>query len=237
MTDNPYAPPPPSPSPYGSGQQQNPYGSGQQQNPYGSGQQQNPYGSGQQQNPYGSAPPQNPYGGAQQNPYGSGPPQNPYGGAQQNPYAPPTHDGAWANPTASQFAPLAERGTRLGASIIDSALYMVVMCVFAVPGAMADSAALLGLGMVAFLGLAIYQMYLISTTGQSLAKAWLGIRIVREDGSPVDFVHGVLLRSWVLAVAGSIIPFVGLVDVLMIFGEERRCLHDHLASTKVIIAQ
>ena len=91
----------------------------------------------------------------------------------------------------------------------------------------------------------IYQWYLISTTGQSLAKKWFRIRIVKTDNTGVDFVSGVLLREWVLGfVAGAIngvIPSAGsivsLVDALMIFGSERRCLHDVIASTKVVIAE
>jgi len=53
------------------------------------------------------------------------------------------------------------------------------------------------------------------------------------------FVHGVLLRQWVMGLLNAI-PFIGniiaLVDPLMIFGDERRCLHDHIAGTKVIVA-
>ena len=34
----------------------------------------------------------------------------------------------------------------------------------------------------------------------------------------------------------GIIPGYGLVDVLFIFGAERRCLHDYIARTKVVEA-
>jgi uncharacterized RDD family membrane protein YckC len=30
------------------------------------------------------------------------------------------------------------------------------------------------------------------------------------------------------------IPLYGLIDVLLIFGSERRCIHDYLAGTKVV---
>jgi uncharacterized RDD family membrane protein YckC len=94
----------------------------------------------------------------------------------------------------------------------------------------------MGLMVLSFM---IYQWYLIATTGQSLAKRWLGIKIVRLDGSPVGFVNGVILRSWVVG-ALSNIPIlgtiIGLVNPLMIFGEERRCLHDHIAGTRVVVA-
>lgn len=206
----------------------------------------NPYASNSpDQNPYG-LPPQNPYaappGSEAANPYASNPPNSGgvpanIGQPAYNPYAPPSAavDTAWANPTPALHQPLAERGTRLGAAIVDGMLY-VVPAIFAGIGFGAELIPLGLLGFVGIFALAIYQWYLISTTGQSLAKKWMGIRIVMEDGSPVDFVHGVLLRSWVIGVANQIIPFFGLVDALMIFGEQRRCLHDHIASTKVIVA-
>lgn len=84
------------------------------------------------------------------------------------------------------------------------------------------------------LSLAIVQCYLIATSGQSIAKRILRMRIVRQDGSPAKFVHGVLLRSWLMTFLTQIIPFIGLVDALLIFGNERRCLHDRIASTDVI---
>jgi uncharacterized RDD family membrane protein YckC len=53
-----------------------------------------------------------------------------------------------------------------------------------------------------------YQWYLISTTGQSLGKRWLGVQIVRVDGSPSGLRHGVILRSWILGALGNV-PGVG----------------------------
>jgi hypothetical protein len=35
----------------------------------------------------------------------------------------------------------------------------------------------------------------------------------------------------------GIIPFYGFVDVLFIFGQERRCLHDLIAGTRVVQGQ
>jgi uncharacterized RDD family membrane protein YckC len=67
----------------------------------------------------------------------------------------------------------------------------------------------------------------------------VGLRVVRLDGTPVDFVSGVVLREWVVFGIGSV-PFIGmlfrLADSVMIFGEDRRCLHDQIAGTKVIPA-
>lgn len=176
-------------------------------------------------------------------------------GSNFNPYAPPTADVDQGRQLGhhDQYV-LAERGTRLGAVLIDGLLAVAA----ALPaGAVLGFTTYAGkstlnrsegevmfYGLLALMGLMvlgfmIYQWYLIATTGQSLAKRWMGIKIVRLDGSPVGFVHGVILRSWVLG-ALSNIPvlgaIVGIVNPLMIFGEERRCLHDHIAGTRVIVA-
>jgi len=102
-------------------------------------------------------------------------------------------------------------------------------------------ALLLGLtavvAMLGLLGLAIYQWVLISRTGQSLGKKWTGIRIELLAGGPVSFTSGVLLRNWVTKLIGMV-PYLGmvfqLVDVLFIFRDDRRCIHDHIAGTRVV---
>jgi uncharacterized RDD family membrane protein YckC len=92
-------------------------------------------------------------------------------------------------------------------------------------------------GCLAMLGIAIYQWILISKTGQSLGKKWTGIRIEKIDGSPVSFTTGVVLRNWVPKIMGAF-PYLGmifhLVDALYIFREDHRCLHDHIAGTRVV---
>lgn len=160
-----------------------------------------------------------------------------------NPYAPPVDNMMTGGDAgAEEMQMLAARSTRLGAAILDGLVLLAAI----VPGAilmgvmgkrdMVVGAIVMGL---AWFGLSVYQWYLISTTGQSLAKRWLGIKIVKVDGSPVDFVSGVILRGWVVGLMGAIPyigSFVGLIDALMIFGAEQRCLHDQIAGTKVIVA-
>ena len=87
--------------------------------------------------------------------------------------------------------------------------------------------------------LTIIQVTLLCKHGQSLGKRWMRVRIVRTDGSAAGFVHVILLRSFVMQLIGAI-PMVGglvgLVDPLLIFREDRRCLHDLIADTKVVEA-
>src|SRR5262249_52126407 len=113
-----------------------------------------------------------------------------------------------------------------------------------------------GARQLAVLPLHILQWALIATRGQTLGKMMIKTRIVRMDGSSVGFVHGVVLRIWVITIpswilvglmltgmdprtllpASVAIGLIGLLDALFIFGESRRCLHDLIAGTRVIQA-
>lgn len=147
---------------------------------------------------------------------------------------------------------LAPRLHRLAAAIVDGLIAMAA----AAPGA-AVVASLgqraqkphhigLGLGMgvlistFALLCLAIIQLYFLCTQGQTIGKKALRIRIVRlDDGSNPGFVGAVLLRTFIPGLIGGV-PCIGwtfaIVDILCIFGEERRCIHDQIAGTIVIEA-
>jgi uncharacterized RDD family membrane protein YckC len=138
---------------------------------------------------------------------------------------------------------LASAGDRLVARIIDGALVCMVSVAVSLPGVVLGNEGLTGgLVSIGMMVLTVYQWFLLSTTGQSLGKKWMKVRVVKLDGSPVDFVSAVLLRSWAmfgLTFVGTMFVIGGalpLIDVLLIFGDERRCLHDHLAGTRVIRA-
>jgi len=146
---------------------------------------------------------------------------------------------------------LASRGDRLRAALID----FVIGLAAATPGflcMLVGVGLLLGgqykdLGVGLFLGgyavalvgrvvLEIYQIVLLSRHGQTIGKRKKGLVIVKyQDGSQVGFVRGWLLRRFVpqliYGLSGS---GLFIADVLVIFGEERRCLHDYLAGTTVV---
>lgn len=84
--------------------------------------------------------------------------------------------------------------------------------------------------------LCIVQLILLSTRGQTIGKKVLGIRIVRLDGSDAGFVHAVLLRVVVMRILNAFTGITWLIDPLLIFREDRRCLHDMIADTTVIDA-
>jgi Predicted membrane protein/domain len=85
----------------------------------------------------------------------------------------------------------------------------------------------------------VVQMALLTLRGQSVGKLVCGTRIVRLNGDRAGFVHAFLLRYLVFNVATGI-PVLGmllaLINPLLIFREDRRCLHDLLAGTAVVDA-
>jgi uncharacterized RDD family membrane protein YckC len=88
------------------------------------------------------------------------------------------------------------------------------------------------------IGLGAVQCVLLSVRGQSVGKLLLGLRIVRcVDHAQAGFIHAFLLRGTVPWMIEQI-PLLGglfwLVDVCFIFGEERRCVHDYIAGTRVV---
>ena len=68
-------------------------------------------------------------------------------------------------------------------------------------------------GLAIFLAYSIWQCVLMSTTGQSLGKKLLNLKVIKSDGSEAGFVGTVLLREVVYMVASAIA--VGIVSNLL----------------------
>ena len=153
---------------------------------------------------------------------------------------------------------LASRGNRFIAALIDQLVATLVVLPFLLLYAM--SLALPAMGYVAplispmclagLLALSIYQIVLLSTTGQSIGKRVMHIRIAwyGHEGDP-GFVGTVFLRVlvplgaiyflWFALFRGSwgdpyLIMILSWINYLPILGQERRCIHDYVAGTKVI---
>lgn len=160
--------------------------------------------------------------------------------SEVNPYAAPQTQGQIPGAYA-----LAGRGTRLGAQVLDSLIGFAVvfpglfLMLAGAPSSTEQRASgLFGFGVlivvVAAVGLAIYQIVLLSTAGQTLGKKLLRIRIIDyQTGENPGFAKAFLLRSVVNGLL-CVVPVYALVDVLFIFGNERRCVHDFIAGTKVV---
>ena len=79
---------------------------------------------------------------------------------------------------------------------------------------------------------------LLHKYGQTIGKRVLNIKIVRKDGSRASLGRIFWLRIVLNGIIGWI-PYLriyGLVDVLFIFSESRRCIHDYIADTIVVTA-
>ncbi len=134
-------------------------------------------------------------------------------------------------------AELASRFQRLRAAIIDVMIYVVALLPFAVfygkPMLGGSLSALVILGIIGWNGV------LLAQRGQTIGKKASGIRIVRTDDSDASFSRLFFMRLILTWVMGSV-PFIGplfsLVNVLFIFREDRRCIHDLICDTKVVVA-
>jgi uncharacterized RDD family membrane protein YckC len=161
-------------------------------------------------------------------------------------YAPPTAHVEDVDAGAQDGTPvLAERGTRLGASIVDGLLLIAIFLLLAwltpwnvwrTDAGVAQEA--LG-ALVAFCIFMLVNGHGLVTRGQTWGKRWLGIRIVGADGGPVPAWRMLGVRYGVGSLIG-IVPITqmiwSLADSLAIFHASRRCLHDRMARTIVVKA-
>ncbi|MEQ1505659.1 MAG: RDD family protein [Myxococcota bacterium] len=80
------------------------------------------------------------------------------------------------------------------------------------------------------------QWFTLASDGTTVGKRSVGIRVVGEDGAPVGFLRAVVIRSFVPGLAGSVtLGLFAVVDLLPIFAGDRRCVHDRLALTQVVL--
>jgi len=150
-------------------------------------------------------------------------------------------------------AELAGLGKRFLGAMADGLINLLSVTpgiIFIVIGAVANSnqrqnrdegtgTILLGIALAALGILIVFaiQVYLLATKSQSIGKLLLGMQIMDyETDEPAGFVKAFVMRAFVNGLIGSV-PYVGivysLVDILFIFGEEHRCIHDQLAGTYV----
>jgi uncharacterized RDD family membrane protein YckC len=167
----------------------------------------------------------------------------------QNPYASPNPGRLAPRSDGSDGAPDASRWIRLGAVLLDGLIGCVcaVPLLFAIPSLLNSSrnnsepspvvmAAFVAMGLLG-LALLVVNLVMLARHGQTLGKRIVNVRIVRADRSRAGLGRIFWLRMVVPGLIGAI-PFVGmlfrLVDPLFIFGEQRRCIHDLIADTRVV---
>jgi uncharacterized RDD family membrane protein YckC len=142
---------------------------------------------------------------------------------------------------------LAGRGERLGAFIIDAIIYLVIVIPMMFVGgyfsgimsgekpAFAEQAMWQAIGFGVFV---IVQGWPLNNDGQTWGKKLLKMRIVDMQGSKPSLGKLLLLRyapSYAIALIpiGGVIYF--LVDSCFVFGAPRRCIHDYIAGTRVVM--
>jgi uncharacterized RDD family membrane protein YckC len=178
-------------------------------------------------------------------------------GAPINPYAPPVADAAAQDTYAAPSAELASLGQRFGGAIVDGLVHACALLPVYLEGNILELLRLAGrsgnplflythtgtAGVVAAaLVLAVLgmQAILLTTRGQSIGKIVAGSRVVLTNGARAPFVNVVVLRLlpvWLIPLIPKANGVLSLVDVLFVFGEQRRCLHDRVAGTKVVRAR
>jgi uncharacterized RDD family membrane protein YckC len=151
---------------------------------------------------------------------------------------------------------LASRWARLGATCLDGLTVGAVVVVAGIGGALlmpmlagrhrdervaTAIAVVAGCGVfLALLALVVWNCVWLKRYGQTVGKRALRIRIVRTSGEPATLGRIFLLRFLPVTLLGAI-PFLGhlltLADLLLIFRDSRKCLHDQFADTIVVKAE
>lgn len=141
---------------------------------------------------------------------------------------------------------LASRGRRLAASFIDGLIILAVTIPLMYitggfdgisSGQQPSFLYTLGIGFIGLVVFVAINFNLLKSAGQTIGKRVMGIKIVTLDGElPVIGDH--LLKRYAVYFLPGQVPVVGgifsIVNILFIFGPQRRCIHDFVAQTKVV---
>jgi uncharacterized RDD family membrane protein YckC len=169
--------------------------------------------------------------------------------ANLNPYAAPAPDAqvGFQPQEPWEESPLAGRGTRFGAALVDGLISLAIMLPLQIqfgmldhfpkikPPTVAETAAWAAGGFALW---AAIHGYFLATRGQTVGKRLFNIQMVNvSDGRPAPIAKLVFARYLPTSLVAQI-PVVGgilnLVGILLIFRDDRRCLHDLIAGTKVV---
>ncbi len=177
-----------------------------------------------------------------------------------NPYSPPpineesSSSSAYAPASLAQTAQLATRSDRLSAVILDVAILLAIMFVFSMviellpiqAGSFKSDTREIALTTLVILTFFLINLHGLATLGQTLGKRAFGIQICdHESHRLAGFYRVVVCRYGFLGLIlafsaafqeqfGSILSWLLFVDILFIFGPQKRCLHDRIAQTKVV---
>ena len=150
----------------------------------------------------------------------------------------------------SAKGPEASRRKRLWATLIDFGLIGAVAGLVTLASGLFETAdaylgkqlplRVIGVLIVSYLALNLWPL---ARSGQTWGKRWLGLRIVAtqtQSDSAVLPVWRLLVRAFTLLLFSALPLFnyslllLHVIDPILIFTRSKRCLHDYLASTRVV---
>lgn len=167
---------------------------------------------------------------------------------KENPYAAPETDPIPTQPFNGQLQ-LATPSERFTGAIIDGLLGLVTIIpiwgafyFLGVIKSMEDFEEL-SFGYDSLLTVLYFALFVaiqwkfLKETGQTIGKKVAKTRIVTMEGNKPK-INDLLFKRYAFVNLISLIPVVGgivsLVDVLLVFKKDRRCLHDMIAGTQVV---
>ena len=161
--------------------------------------------------------------------------------SSDNPFAAPASGAAALTPEPVE-GELASRGSRLAAAFVDGAILGAVFVPIVLVTATTSSRFSDPMPLIVLIGAIILSLLAINgwflhTRGQTLGKMALKIRIVRIDGRSTngwDTIGKRVVPIWAMQMIPLVGSFVSLINILFIFRQDRRCLHDLIAGTEVI---
>lgn len=146
--------------------------------------------------------------------------------------------------------PLAGRGRRLTATLIDMALVPLLSVLLIMMADVLEDAEdyandqwMIWVLLLAIASYLLLNGYGLWRTGQTLGKRVLGIAIVAaHDQAPTPLWKLICLRAlffpvlFLILLAATLSPLALLpvLDQIFIFGKNRRCLHDYVSGTVVV---
>jgi uncharacterized RDD family membrane protein YckC len=147
----------------------------------------------------------------------------------------------------------ATRLSRLGAVLVDGLVgfapvgaILLMLPMLMLRGGTSALLILLALAALVAVAVLITQIVLVARRGQTIGKKVLGIRMITSDGDIPSIWRVFFLRWLPFVVVAAVLEYmlklrgigniVHVVDALLIFQPNRRCLHDLLADTHVIKA-
>ncbi|MEM9826387.1 MAG: RDD family protein [Planctomycetota bacterium] len=175
-----------------------------------------------------------------------------------NPYAAPLSSSAYLDPNQvfANGPVLATLGDRLAGAIIDSLILLPILMaagfglgMLLINGNVPNFGTPIDSFLFEFLTDALFMFifaigfvaingYLLKNRGQTIGKVVMKTRIVSESDSQLVPLGSLIMKRYATIWGLSLLPVVGsfisLINALLIFRQNRKCMHDDIAKTIVI---